>query len=330
MDGLGDRLRVLRESRGMSMHDLAEACGVSRSYVWRLENDQRQLNTRLIGKLAKALKIEPAVLIGGESHTAVHRRQETLLGHLLAVRTLNPRFVEKVLGHILEDFLPDDPELRTIRDWDGRLLDLGTRGTLLDRLMPRAGEIADHLDLLDKAMDYAEFRRRMLKSVASWPRERRERFVADLLPEILRQPGRYRRLTGEEIFREGRPETDRLARFPLLLDGDDPRTAILGRSGAIDLASQMSGESRFAFRMPDDSMAPRYAKGTILVADSDRQTDDGRPAIVGLADLPTTCRIVRREGSEVRFTPLNGQFPESVHPVEDLRWAHPVMRSIGE
>jgi hypothetical protein len=63
----------------------------------------------------------------------VHRRQETLLGHLLAVRTLNPRFVEKVLGHILEDFLPDDPELRTIRDWDGRLLDLGTRGTLLDR-----------------------------------------------------------------------------------------------------------------------------------------------------------------------------------------------------
>jgi hypothetical protein len=157
-------------------------------------------------------------------------------------------------------------------------------------------------------MDYAEFRRRMLKSVASWPRERRERFVADLLPEILRQPGRYRRLTGEEIFREGRPETDRLARFPLLLDGDDPRTAILGRSGAIDLASQMSGESRFAFRMPDDSMAPRYAKGTILVADSDRQTDDGRPAIVGLADLPTTCRIVRREGSEVRFTPLNGQF----------------------
>lgn len=330
MDGLGDRLRALREQRGLSMSEVARRVGVSRSYVWRLENDQRRLNTKLLGELAQALDVEPAVLIGGEPSSAVNRRQETLLGHLLGARPLNPRFVEKVLRHVMDELLPDDPELKTVRDWDGRLLDVGSHGALLEKLTPQAGKIADHLDALDKAMDYAEFRRRLLKSVADWPRERRERFVGDLLPEILRQPGRYRRLTGEEIFR--RPEDDGvgLARFPLLLNGDDPRDATLGRSGHVDLLQLLAGEGLFAFRMPDDSMAPRYPRGALLICDGDRAAPDGAPAVVALAGLPTTCRVVHRTGPEMRLTPLSTRFPESVHPVEEVRWVHAVKCVVAE
>jgi transcriptional regulator with XRE-family HTH domain len=263
MDGLGDRLRALREQRGLSMSEVARRVGVSRSYIWRLENDQRRLNTKLLDHLAQALEVEPAVLIGGEARSAVHRRQETLVGHLLTARPLNPRFVEKVLDHVLDELLPDDASIRTIRDWDARLLDVGSRGTLLEKLTPQAGKIAERIETLDQAMDYAEFRRRLLRSVADWPRERRDRFVGDLLPEILRQPGRYRRLTGEEIFLHAEEDgAAALRRYPLLLDGDDPRDATLGRSGRVDLLGLFAGEGRFAFRMPDESMAPRYPRGS--------------------------------------------------------------------
>jgi transcriptional regulator with XRE-family HTH domain len=312
------------------MSELARRVGVSRSYVWRLENDQRRLNTKLIGRLATALEIEPAVLIGGEPRDAVHRRQETLLGHLLTARPLNPRFVEKVIRHVVEELLPDDANLRTVRDWDGRLLDMGSRAALLQRLTPKAGEIKDHLDALDRAMDYAEFRRRLIRSVDGWPLERRERFVSDLLPEILRRPGRYRRLTGEEIFLENESTVGRLRRFPLLLEGDDPRSAILGRSGSVDLAKKLAGEALFAFSMPDDSMTPRFARGAVLIADADRAAADGEVAIVGIDDLPTTCRVLRREGDVLRLTPLNARFPEASHDADGLRWAHPVLRAIAE
>jgi transcriptional regulator with XRE-family HTH domain len=330
MIGLGDRLRTLREQRGLSMSGLAREVGVSRSYIWRIEHDQRRLNTRLIQNLARVLDVEPSVLIGGEPREIVKRRQEALVGQLLNARPLNPRFVDGVVDHVLRDLLPDDPEIRTVRDWDARLLDMGSRAVLLTRLTPRAGRIADRLEALDRSMDYAEFRRRMLEGVSRWTRERRARFVSDLLPEILRRPGHYRRMTGEDIFLHEGGEAGRLRRFPCVREGDDPRDALHGRSDHVDLAGRLLGEAMFAFEAPDDSMAPRAPRGSILVANADDAPRDGELAVVRVDGLSTACRLWRREGESVRLIPLDPRFPESVHAAEDVRWAHPVVRVIAE
>jgi transcriptional regulator with XRE-family HTH domain len=330
MDGLGDRLRALREKRGLSMGSLAGEVGVSRSYIWRLEHEQRRLNTKLITKLAGALDVEPAVLIGGESRAAAKRRHEALLGHLLAVRPLNPDFVERALDHVMDEMLPDDPEIKTVRDWDTGLLDVASRAELVKRLTPKAGEIADRLDALDRSMNYSEFRHRFRKSVRGWTAERRSLFIADLLPDILHRASHYRRLTGVDIFLPTDAGGSQLSRFPLLLEGDDPRTALQGRSGHLDLLAAMSGEALVGFEMPDESMMPRFARGAVLIADCDQETPDDQPTLVAVDGLSTTCRIYRREGADVRLTPLSTRFPESVHPAVDIRWAHPVVRSISE
>ena len=329
MDGLGDRLKGLREQRGLTMSGLAREVGVSRSYIWRIEHDQRRLNTRLIRNLARALNVEPSVLIGGEPREEVERRQEALLGQLLSARPLNPRFVDRVVDYVLRDLLPDDPEIETVRDWDARLLDMGSRAILLSRLTPNAGRIADRLGALDRTMSYAEFRRKMLDGVAGWPEDRRVRFVSDLLPEILRRPGHYRRLTGEDIFIHEGGDVGRLRRFPCLVDGHDPRDALQGRSAHLDLAGSLLGEALFAFTAPDDSMAPRVPGGAVLIANSDATPGDGELAIVRVDGLSTSCRFYRREGETVRLTPLDARFPESLHAADDVRWAHPVIRVIA-
>ena len=95
-----------------------------------------------------------------------------------------------------------------------------------------------------------------------------------------------------------------------------------------NLLARMSGESLLAFEMPDESMMPRFLRGAILITDSDLEPPNDSPALVAVDGLSTTCRMFRREGAHVRLTPLSTQFPESIHPMADIRWAHPIVRAI--
>jgi len=53
-------LRRLRNARGLSQDDLAYEAGVSRSYLSQLEKGAFHASLKVIGKLARALKAEPA------------------------------------------------------------------------------------------------------------------------------------------------------------------------------------------------------------------------------------------------------------------------------
>jgi transcriptional regulator with XRE-family HTH domain len=56
-------LRRLRNARGLSQDDLAYDAGVSRSYLSQLEKGVFHASLKVIGKLARALKAEPAELL---------------------------------------------------------------------------------------------------------------------------------------------------------------------------------------------------------------------------------------------------------------------------
>jgi transcriptional regulator with XRE-family HTH domain len=53
-------LRRLRNARGLSQDDLAYEAEVSRSYLSQLEKGAFHASLKVIGKLASALKAEPA------------------------------------------------------------------------------------------------------------------------------------------------------------------------------------------------------------------------------------------------------------------------------
>ncbi len=64
---LGERIRTLREQLGWSQEDLAEACGLHRTYVGAVERGERNVSLINIVQFARALRVKPADLMEGIS-----------------------------------------------------------------------------------------------------------------------------------------------------------------------------------------------------------------------------------------------------------------------
>lgn len=60
---IGERLKRIRLRRAMSQRKLAEAAGMSQRAIVDLETDKREPHPSTLGKLAKALGVEPAELV---------------------------------------------------------------------------------------------------------------------------------------------------------------------------------------------------------------------------------------------------------------------------
>jgi len=68
-------LRRLRNARGLSQDGLAYEAGVSRSYLSQLEKGAFYASLKIIGKLARALRAEPAEASESAVHGAVARER---------------------------------------------------------------------------------------------------------------------------------------------------------------------------------------------------------------------------------------------------------------
>jgi transcriptional regulator with XRE-family HTH domain len=63
IEKMAAKLKQLRERRGLSQEQLAEAAGISRTYLARLETAKHDPTLSVIEKLAKALNVKPAELL---------------------------------------------------------------------------------------------------------------------------------------------------------------------------------------------------------------------------------------------------------------------------
>ena len=62
-DVFATNLRRLRNAKGLAQDDLAYEADVSRSYLSQLEKGAFYASLKIVGKLAKALDVEPAELL---------------------------------------------------------------------------------------------------------------------------------------------------------------------------------------------------------------------------------------------------------------------------
>jgi transcriptional regulator with XRE-family HTH domain len=61
---IGEKLREVRTRRLLTQDELADKAGVSQSTIANIERDNAEPRFRTIRKLAKALEIDPTVLLG--------------------------------------------------------------------------------------------------------------------------------------------------------------------------------------------------------------------------------------------------------------------------
>jgi transcriptional regulator with XRE-family HTH domain len=65
----GERVRVLRQTRGLSQEALALAAGLDRTYIGGVERGERNISLLNIQKIAQALDVSPADLLKFEQET---------------------------------------------------------------------------------------------------------------------------------------------------------------------------------------------------------------------------------------------------------------------
>lgn len=61
----GERVRVHRQTLGLSQEALAELCGVHWTFLGQVERGRRNLNLHNLLKLAKGLGVDPGKLVAG-------------------------------------------------------------------------------------------------------------------------------------------------------------------------------------------------------------------------------------------------------------------------
>ena len=61
-------LRLLRRARGLSQEELAEICGLHRTYVGAIERCERNITLSTLEKLAESLDVSPLILLQSPSN----------------------------------------------------------------------------------------------------------------------------------------------------------------------------------------------------------------------------------------------------------------------
>jgi transcriptional regulator with XRE-family HTH domain len=64
----GDRLRAIREQRGLTQQELAERCGLGINAVWKYENEESDPSGDVVARLAKELDVSSDYLLGLVDH----------------------------------------------------------------------------------------------------------------------------------------------------------------------------------------------------------------------------------------------------------------------
>jgi XRE family transcriptional regulator, master regulator for biofilm formation len=66
---IGDNIKKFREQSGLSVTELADRIGISRSYLSLIENNQRtNMKPELLNEIAESLNIPVSKLLGEEDH----------------------------------------------------------------------------------------------------------------------------------------------------------------------------------------------------------------------------------------------------------------------
>ena len=93
---LGERLRAIRVLRRLTLREVAEAAGVSESFVSQLERGRSNASVATLQRLAAAVGIEVSDLFAGEERSGprvLHRDERQMLrwGHLGRKALLTPK-----------------------------------------------------------------------------------------------------------------------------------------------------------------------------------------------------------------------------------------------
>ncbi|MBY6200764.1 helix-turn-helix domain-containing protein [Maritalea mobilis] len=294
----GNRIRERRLARGMKQAALAEAVGISASYLNLIEHNRRKIGGKLLNALARALDVEPAALSEGADATLYDTLQASA------------RDTRAGLGGVLPETARIDELAARFPGWTGLIAAQHKRIAGLEAVAEGLRDRLGHDPVLAEAMH------EMLSSVAAI------RSTADILardPDLdAAWRGRFHRNLHEEAERLSLRATAMLAHFeapdteesgasstPIetveaLFEAAGhhfPEIETQGRAGIEGVIARAAGMEDSASHALARDMLERYAQDAarlplevILPAAREAGFDPGRLLMLGQGDVALVLR----------------------------------------
>lgn len=123
MTSFGDRLKNLREKKGLSQQELAKRFNLSQSTIAYYENDKKQPNQNTLQRLADFFEVSVDYLLGRTDDPTPPQRQKIMVaGKEIELSREEFKVFEEIRKHsILFNDLATDPERKVkqlIRMWE--------------------------------------------------------------------------------------------------------------------------------------------------------------------------------------------------------------------
>ena len=78
---VGGRIRALRETRGLNLHELARLCGISASALSLIETGKRDLRVTSLYRIAAALRVAAGELLNGLNEASAETQFDKSAGY---------------------------------------------------------------------------------------------------------------------------------------------------------------------------------------------------------------------------------------------------------
>lgn len=89
---MSEKVRELREARGISQQGLADLSGLSKAYIGHIETGRRRLNEDTIASIASALNVPGNYLLEGSEDPEIAR-------HVAALRSMTEEQRQKIFEY---------------------------------------------------------------------------------------------------------------------------------------------------------------------------------------------------------------------------------------
>lgn len=312
---LANIIREGMQAKGLTYNQTAEQAGISRTYIAKILQGDRNPDDAIVLKLADVLQMD---------------RKEILF---IAHRDRAPKEAK--------DYFVGKP-LKSVRSLPGMFLDLAPKAEYVDenhysrKYIQLAKQTTSWAkEAIDKESGFINQFREAQKQVANWmfmgfrdPREAKKQ-------EKLFQ--RFERLNKEmEAYRKKEEKKIELLAIdlPLVTDEDsiDPAIPILvekKKTKTWKLAFEKSPSSTpFVYQIKDEGMIPLLKPGDRVIGRTGSieklEALIGKVIIAKIKGLGLIVRYYNRKDKNVILTALNPSFPPHILSRGEIEWLHPV------
>ncbi len=125
---IGDKIKTIRKSRGLTQEELAQECGISKNGLWNYENGKRDPSLNILNKISSVLNVSLFDLVEEENQITYDKKEDGYVDNetLTQVGIADSFYTiwEKCSKILKKEYLMDDKYMLDILELSNNISDM--------------------------------------------------------------------------------------------------------------------------------------------------------------------------------------------------------------